>query len=293
MKSIRTATVAGQFYPHSRQALLDELTNCFVDKKGIGKQPQLMQGDKDIKALIVPHAGYVYSGPIASHAYYHLSQNGFADRFIILGPNHTGVGSEISLMTQGLWQTPLGQVPIDAELAHGLHKGVIQADDTAHRYEHSIEVQLPFLQYCAQDKPFSFVPLSMMKQDIKTAKEIGLICAETIEGHSKKTVLVASTDFSHVGFNYQSMPPPGIQVNTYAQQQDEYAIQKILSLDAEGLIDIVYQKNISMCGYGPVAAVISAAKKLGASKAQLLQYGTSYDVQPGSSCVGYASIILY
>ncbi len=288
MTIIRKPVVAGQFYPKTKSKLLQQLEDCFLDERGIGKLPNL--GTKPaLKALIVPHAGYIYSGAIASHAYYKLADHGFGDTFIIVGPNHTGSGSGVSLMNKGIWMTPLGDVSINETLAEQLRQGIIDVDEAAHYYEHSIEVHLPFLQYIAYNKSFDFIPICMMMQDEDTAQEIGTILADAIARNKKQVVLIASTDFSHVGFNYATKPPQGLRVDEYAKQQDAYALEKIKKLDPQGLIQTVYAHNISMCGYGPVAVVLWAAQMLGATHVELLKYGTSYEVHPSTSCVGYAS----
>jgi hypothetical protein len=195
-------------------------------------------------------------------------------------------------MTEGSWKTPLGTVPVDESIATGLAKGIIDQDSSAHTYEHSIEVQLPFLQFIGQNRDFSFVPICMMMQDYETAQEVGGQLARLIEQSQRKIILIASSDFSHAGFNYHSRPPQGMRVDEYAKKQDELAIKEILTLDPKKLIDTVEEHGITMCGYGPVAAMLVAAKKLGAQRAELLKYGSSYEVQPGSSCVGYGAIVV-
>ena len=200
------------------------------------------------------------------------------------------MGSGVSVMTEGAWKTPLGTVPLDSALAQTISAGIIDRDATAHTYEHSIEVQLPFLQYIARGRKFEFVPVCMMMQDYETVQEVGAILAKASQKSKKNIVIIASSDFSHAGFNYQSTPPEGVRVDTYAEKQDTLAIERILSLDPKGLIQTVEEYTITMCGYGPVAAMLIAAKKLGATKAELLKYGTSYEVHPGSSCVGYGAI---
>jgi hypothetical protein len=293
MEHIRNAVVAGQFYPGGEKSLRQQLEQCFLDKRGCGRLPTVGKNDKRIRGLVVPHAGYIYSGAIASHAYCHLADQGFADTFVLLGPNHTGMGSGVSVMTEGAWKTPLGQIPIDSALAKIIHAGIIDQDDTAHAYEHSIEVQLPFLQFIAQGKKFDFVPICMMMQDTETTREVGAILAAALQKSKKNIVIIASSDFSHAGFNYRSMPPEGLRVDTYAEKQDRLAIEKILAMDPDGLIRTVEDHDITMCGYGPVAAMLVAAKKLGATKAELLKYGTSYEVHPNTSCVGYGAIAVY
>jgi hypothetical protein len=293
METIRTAAVAGQFYPGTEKSLKQQIEECFLESRGYGKIPEVQKGGKTLKGLIVPHAGYIFSGAIASHAYGRLAEQGFAETFILLGPNHTGRGSGVSVMTEGSWKTPLGTIPINSVLAHTLTAGVIDKDATAHTYEHSIEVQLPFLQYIAHGQPFDFIPLCMMMQDYETAQEIGAILATAIQKSKKNIVVIASSDFSHVGFNYQSMPPQGMRVDQYAEKQDRLAIEQILALDPKGLVRTVEDHHITMCGYGPVAAMLEAVKKLGAKKAELLKYGTSYEVHPDTSCVGYGAIAVY
>jgi MEMO1 family protein len=292
METIRNAAVAGQFYPENEKSLKQQIEECFLDKRGIGAIPSIKKVGNNLKGLVVPHAGFVYSGAIASHSYARLAEQGFADTFIILGPNHTGMGSGVSVMTEGVWKTPLGTVPLDSSLAQIISTGIIDRDATAHTFEHSIEVQLPFLQYIARGRKFEFVPVCMMMQDYETVQEVGNILAEASQKSKKNIVLIASSDFSHAGFNYQSTPPKGMRVDTYAEKQDSLAIQRILTLDPKGLIQTVEEHNITMCGYGPVAAMLFAAKRLGATKAELLKYGTSYDVHPGSSCVGYGAIAI-
>jgi hypothetical protein len=292
VKTIRNAAVAGQFYPGTEKALKQQIEDCFLDARGFGVIPVVKENGHNLKGVVVPHAGFIYSGAIASHAYGRLAQQGFADTFIILGPNHTGMGSGVSVMTEGAWKTPFGTIPLDSSLAEIIGTGIVDRDASAHTYEHSIEVQLPFLQYIAQGRMFEFVPVCMMLQDYDTVQEVGTILANAIQKSKKKIVLIASSDFSHAGFNYQSSPPRGMRVDEYAQKQDAFAIQKILRLDPEGLIRTVKEHTITMCGYGPVAAMLVAAKKLGAQKAELLKYGTSYEVHPDSSCVGYGAISL-
>jgi len=196
-------------------------------------------------------------------------------------------------MTEGSWETPLGTAPINEALAKKLWTGVIDKDQIAHMHEHSIEVQLPFLQFCARDKKFDFIPICMAMQDFETSEEVGNILANAIKDSDENIAIIASSDFSHAGFNYASMPPPGVRVDKYAEKQDKLAIEKILEMDPKGLIDTVHKNNITMCGYGPVAVMLTASKMLGAKQVELLKYGTSYEVQPSSSCVGYGALAVY
>ncbi len=293
MLEIRKPAVAGQFYDSSEKRLKETIEKCFTDKRGPGKIPNIKNKGKRIIGVIVPHAGLIFSGAIAAHSYKEISENGFADTFIILGPNHTGMGSGVATMTHGKWQTPLGKVEIDEEIAKKIHTGIIDSDEKAHLQEHSIEIQLPFLQYISGNKKFKFVPISMSMQDIDTNKEVGKIITDIIKETNKKIVIIASSDFSHIGFSYMTMPPAGTNVDEYAKTKDKKAIDEILKIDPEKIVETVKKENISMCGYGPVSSMIYAAKKLGAKKAELLKYGTSYEVHPGSSCVGYGAISVY
>ncbi len=289
VKRTREAVVAGQFYPGTEGRLRQQIEECFLSSRGPGRLPVISQKKPRIQGVIVPHAGYVFSGAIASHSYETLSSHGFAETFIVLGPNHTGMGSGVSVMTEGSWKTPLGIVPVNTSMGKMLQTGIIDGDERAHAYEHSIEVQLPFLQYCAKGKSFDFVPICMMMQDSQTASEVGETLAMVIKKTKQTVTIVASSDFSHAGFNYQSMPPEGVRVDKYAEQQDSLAIEKILAMDPLGLVQTVEDHDITMCGYGPVAAMLTAAKKLGGTRAELLKYGTSYEVHPDSSCVGYGA----
>ena len=293
MVILRKPAVAGQFYDGEEENLKQTIEECFLSERGPESLPQIAEGDKKIKGLVVPHAGFIYSGAIAAHSYHYLAKNGFADTLIILGPNHTGVGSGVAVMTEGSWLTPLGEVPINKDLSNNLRGDIIDKDVNAHMYEHSIEVQLPFLQFSAGTKKFDFVPICMAMQDFETAYETGKIIADAVKNIDKSIVIIASTDFSHAGFNYMSMPPPEMRVDKYAEKQDKLAIDQILNMNPEGLINTVHENNITMCGYGPVAVMLTASQILGASKAELLKYGTSYEVHPGSSCVGYGALTVY
>jgi AmmeMemoRadiSam system protein B len=293
LQYVRKPSVAGQFYDGVESKLRENIKMCFLDERGPKTIPKIDKNGKKLFGLVVPHAGYIYSGAIAAHSYYKLAENGFADSFIILGPNHTGIGSGVALMTEGSWETPMGKVHINKNLAKLALKGIIDRNENAHTYEHSIEVQLPFLQYISEKNDFDFIPICMAMQDIETSDEVGKILSDAIEHTNKNTIIIASTDFSHAGFNYMSSPPEGMRVDEYAKKQDHLAIKQILELDPNGLIETVQKNSISMCGYGPVAAMLTAAKNLGASKAELLKYGSSYEVHPSTSCVGYGAIIVY
>jgi AmmeMemoRadiSam system protein B len=201
-----------------------------------------------------------------------LAKDGFPEAFIIIGPKHRGFGSPIAITTEP-FSTPLGTVEVDQELAQALHTGVIDDDLMSHREEHSIEVQLPFLQYIKPD--IKFVPICMGIQTLKVAKEIGEIIAKAIAG--KDVVVLASTDFSHY-----------VPMET-AQKKDSQAMDAIKNLDAKALYKTVEKYNISMCGYGPVMAML---KSVGGSRAELLKYSTSGDIMEMRDVVGYGALVV-
>jgi len=268
---IRQPQVAGQFYPSSSQELKSQIENL-VDKKT----------DKlDIIACVLPHAGYMYSGSVAAKT---LSRINVKEKIILLGPNHTGYGAKFSIMTEGAWRTPLGEVSIDSGLAKEIlnNSEYLEDDALAHRYEHSLEVELPFLQYFKAD--FEIVPMIFLSDELEVLKKIGQEIANTVEKRNLKnsTIIVASSDMTHY------------EPQDQAKKKDEQAIKAILELDEDELMHKIRGLNISMCGYAPVIAMISAAKCLGAKIAKLINYQTSADVTGDkSSVVGYAGIIVY
>lgn len=274
---LRKPAVAGHFYEGKKENLIEEIKNCFL--KGPGKLPEVKERKGNIKGIVTPHAGYIYSGYVAAYAYYELS-NDFPDKFIILGPNHSGYGAPVAIMCEGEWETPLGRVKID-ENARKYCRGIIQEDEIAHAYEHSLEVQIPFLQFIKKD--FTIIPICLGYQDYETVREVGEILSE-----NEDAVFIASSDFSHVSF---SKFPTREDIKENVEKKDMMAIQEILNLNAKALIEKVEKYNITMCGYGAVAAMLIALQKK-ARKAKLLKYATSYDVEPGTYCVGYASIVI-
>lgn len=278
----RKPAAAGRFYESNPEALRQQITECFREERGPGEVPDVQDGEGDIKGCIVPHAGYPFSGAIAAHAYAAAATDGMPRRFIILGPNHTGYGALVAMMSQGAWDTPLGSVPLDADAGKAL-SDVADEDRVAHMQEHSIEVHLPFLQFLRED--VTFLPVCLARQDRATAEALG----DAIAGVD--ALPIASTDFSHAGMGYGQRPPSGMTAHEWARQQDEKAIDAIRSMDISDFLDTVRRENISMCGYGAVAAVMHAAREKGATTAELLAYRTSYEVHPASSCVGYAAML--
>ena len=265
---IRNPVVAGQFYPASPDQL-KSMIESMVDETAI---------KEDIIGLVSPHAGYIYSGPVAGAV---LSKTKFKDTFIIMGPNHNGMGKPLSIMTKGTWQTPLGKVEIDSELGARIlaTSSHLEEDQIAHQYEHSIEVQLPFLQYFKKD--IRIVPIMFAYSTDAAYKEIGKEIAKAIKDLNKEVVIIASSDMTHY------------EPQESAQYKDNQAIAAILDLNEDELLKRVDELNISMCGYAPTVSLISAAKELGATDAELVRYQTSGDITGDySAVVGYAGLII-
>lgn len=282
--------MAGAFYAGNKEALLRQIDAAYRHPFGPGelRTPKRNAPARGIKGLVVPHAGYMYSGPIAAHAYAALHGDGFPEHIVILGPNHHGLGAPVALCPED-HLTPLGTVSYDADLGVRLVGGVIEEDATAHREEHSIEVQLPFLQQMIPT--VTFVPIAISFQEWEVAKEVGESIAKALKG--KDAIVIASSDFTHVGPNYGQMPPRGQSVATFARNQDQKALYHIERMDPKGLQDAVHEHNITMCGYGPVTAMLVAAKTLGATQAQLLKYANSAEVTSDKGlAVGYASVVV-
>ncbi len=267
---MRKAAVAGQFYPSDREELDSLIHNLFVHPLGPGKVPSLVgDGPRRLIGGVVPHAGYIYSGAVASHFYYNLALDGYPETFIIIGPNHYGVGSGVATTLED-FSTPYGVARNDKELTRRIARGIVDIDPTAHIYEHSIEVQIPFLQFFK--KEIKIVPITMLLQEYEIAIELGNIIKDEIEG--RDVVIIASSDFSHY-------VPKNV-----AYANDHLAIDKILKRDVKGLYNTIYKRNITMCGYGAVSAMLTAT----VGDVKLLKYATSGDVHPMNEVVGYAAI---
>ncbi len=286
---MRYPAVAGAFYERSRDALLRQIKDCYTHPLGPGHVAVVQEGARRLVGIVVPHAGYMYSGPVAAHSFAALAADGWPSSFVILGPNHHGQGAPLAV-TAHEWQTPLGTVAIDGDLHAALAKPPLEEDVVAHRDEHSIEVQLPFLQHLSPS--VRFVPICMAFQEYEIASEVGGLVADAVKG--RDVVVIASSDFTHVGSQYFQMPPPGLTAPAFAKEQDAKALEKILALDPKGFAGKVAHDDISMCGHGPVAAMLTAAKRLGATQARLLKYGTSSDVSRDTHmAVGYGAIAVY
>ncbi len=269
MAMIRPPVASGRFYPGTADALrslIESLVEPVEDKI-------------DAVGVVSPHAGYIYSGSVAASVIARIEP---ADTYIILGPNHTGMGKPFSIMTVGSWQTPLGEVPIDSTLAQSIltNSKYLVEDRTAHQGEHSIEVQLPILQYFKPD--LKIVPIILAVATLEIYREIAASIAQAIrELPDKKVVIVASSDMTHY------------EPQEAAAAKDKRAIEDILRMDEAALLDRVIKERISMCGYAPVVTMLAAAKSLGAKSAELVRYQTSGDSSGDySAVVGYAGVIV-
>ncbi len=273
---IRRPAVSGMFYAGTVGELQEQIGWCYKHELGPGTIPQVNnEGPRKIVAMVVPHAGYYYSGPVAAHAYKELAEDGIFDTAVILGPNHTGYGDPVSVWTEGSWSTPLGEAEVDKKLAQRLLGDVVKADERAHIHEHSIEVQLPWLQYLYGK--VRIVPIAMMAQDLETARIVG----KSIGKVGGNLVVIASSDLTH--YEPQSV----------AMEKDSSVIEAIIALDEEELYERCERLGCTMCGYGPVAAAIVASKEMKSEKASLLKYATSGDTSGDfSRVVGYGSIVI-
>jgi AmmeMemoRadiSam system protein B len=264
----RTPAVAGQFYPAERDELLEEI------RKHIPENAE----KKSVIGIVSPHAGFMYSGDTAGAVYSTIE---IPETVILIGPNHTGDGKPISVMTEGVWSTPLGDLPIDSELAQSICSAspIVHADSKAHRYEHSLETQLPFLQYFR--KEFMIVPICMMRSRFIDCRKVSQAILTGVQQMKRPALLVASSDMTH----YES--------HDSATAKDKKAIDQILKRDAEGLYKTVEKNHISMCGMNPVTVMLLCANEMGAQRSRLVKYMTSGEVNGDlSHVVAYAGMIV-
>ncbi len=274
--AVRQPAVAGRFYPANAQHLRAEVETYTTARADASAEFQ-----PKIRALgcVVPHAGYMYSGHVAGAVYRRLQ---LPRRLVILCPNHTGMGEPLAIMSQGAWHTPLGDALIDEAMANQLklRMPLLAEDQEAHRYEHALEVQLPFLQVLVPG--FQFVPITVGTSNFEVLSALGVVIGSVTAEAGEPVLVVASSDMNH----YEN--------DDVTRVKDRRAIDQMLALDPRGLYEIVHQANISMCGYGPAVVMLTASKKLGASHAELIRYATSGDVSgERDMVVGYAGIAVY
>ncbi|MBP7217164.1 MAG: AmmeMemoRadiSam system protein B [Candidatus Omnitrophica bacterium] len=266
----RKAVVAGTFYPSTGNEIRKQIATFLSGN----------QKARHAIACMVPHAGYMYSGQVAAET---LASITMTDTAILIGPNHTGYGKAYSIMSNGTWQTPLGDITIDTPVAKTLltTSKYLEDDATAHAREHSLEVELPLLQYFKPD--IKVIPITLMAEDTSNLKSIGIEIADAIRKMNRQNsiLVVASSDMTH----YESQES--------ARAKDTLAIEAIVALDEDKLAATVRKSNISMCGWTAAVTMLAAAKALGARTAQLIRYQTSGDITKDTeSVVGYAGITI-
>ncbi|HET8793349.1 MAG TPA: AmmeMemoRadiSam system protein B [Nitrososphaeraceae archaeon] len=280
---LRSPYYSGFFYPKEKSDLKKLLDFCFIESP-FGPRQYTKVSSKNNKekpkifGLIVPHGSYIFSGPISANAFYEISSQ-YIDTFILIGPDHKGIGKPISIMSEGYWETPFGNVLINKEVTSELktHNNIIKEDRLVHQIEHSLEIQIPFLQYSRVDS-FTIVPILLKDQDIQTSIKLGNMLANTVT--RKNALIIASSDFTHY------------ELNLNAQEKDFRLFKSIQSLDIKLFYQTIFDLNISICGYGAIASLMRAAWLLGSNTGIVLRYATSGDVifDNQSAVVSYAAI---
>jgi hypothetical protein len=268
--AVRHPAVAGRFYPRDPEVLRQDIRGYLQESAQT----------KPVRALgcLAPHAGYMYSGHVAGAVFGALE---VPELCLVLCPNHTGIGRPLAIISEGYWETPLGDIPIESGFAAALKQScsLLEEDSSAHRTEHAAEVELPFLQYIQPN--LKFVPIALGTSQFEVLEELGSAIADVIAAQTTQVLIVASSDMNH----YES--------DAITRVKDQSAIEPMLRLDARALHEAVTQQHISMCGFGPAVAMLTATKKLGATGAELVKYATSGDVSGDRDLVvGYAGIIV-
>jgi len=269
---LRRPAVAGRFYPGDPEDLRAEAQAYLSQSKSNNQTAVQAIG------CITPHAGYLYSGHVAGAVFARLE---IPEQCVVLCPNHTGMGRALAILSEGAWETPLGEVPVDEELACALKRQfpALHEDAAAHRAEHAIEVELPFLQL--RQPKLQIVPIALGTGQFEVLEALGVALAEVVAAQAAPVLIVASSDMNH----YES--------DAVTRVKDHKAIERILTLDPRGLFDVVTQQNISMCGFGPAVVMLTAARQLGATSAELVKYATSGDISGDrNAVVGYAGVVV-
>ncbi|MGC8783869.1 MAG: AmmeMemoRadiSam system protein B [Armatimonadota bacterium] len=282
---IRPPAVAGMFYADSAFELRQEIRECFLSPLGPGRLPETAaDGKRTLRGLMCPHAGYRYSGAAAAHAYARLAEDGAPETVILMGPNHRAIGAPIAIVSHGAFKTPLGEVPVDTATAETIkeHAPVVREDENAHAPEHSLEVQLPFLQTVAPNTrivPIVFGRVYYDRESGEALKALGKVLASLLGDPAHHRLLIASTDLMHY------VP------RDEAYRMDDIALQAVREVDGERLLQEVFRHDISMCGVMPTAVMLFALRHLGITQGEVLCHYTSGDV-PGADTrhvVGYAA----
>ena len=275
---VRKPAVAGQFYPSDPKELSELIDACYLHRIGPGIEPPAPPTKSGLVAVVCPHAGFIYSGPVAAHSYLHVSSLRKPDLIVVVGPNHYGIGSGVSTFKEGEWETPLGRMRVDPLAAKVLADSaeIVAFDPDAQRLEHSLEVQLPFLQKIYGDS-VPFLPISLVFQDMDTTRPVSRALAQVVRG--RRAVLVASSDFTH----YEPAEE--------AKEKDAALIQQILKMDVQGFYSTLESRNVTACGFGAIATIMETARALGLSRAELLKYASSGDTSGDNlQVVGYGAL---
>ncbi len=273
----RMPVVAGRFYEGKEDLLIKRIENCFMGKYGPGRLPEGTAGKtRSIKAAIAPHAGYMYSGMPAAHTYLNIYEDGKPEHIVIFGPNHTGLGARLAVCNED-WGTPLGKAKYDS----GLGAAIVEEDEyasydcIAHSSEHSIEVQIPFLQYIFGPE-VNFIPICISDQSYSVCESVGKTIARLAE--QDDILVIASSDFTH------------FETAESAKKKDNQAMEYLEYLDPKGFLNFVQSHRISICGAGPIAAAMVYANERGATKFNLLKYTSSGDITgDNKSVVAYVA----
>ncbi|MBI3841182.1 MAG: AmmeMemoRadiSam system protein B [Thaumarchaeota archaeon] len=276
--SPRKPAVAGSFYPSDREQLTSLIKECYLGRLGPGRLPPTDPGTSECVAILSPHAGYEYSGSVAAHCYLHASSLPDPDLIVVVAPNHYGIGSGVSTFESGEWETPLGRMRVDEAAAAKLvrESGIVSFDPEAHRMEHSLEVQLPFLQHIYGDS-VPFLPVSLLFQDEGTAATIARALAKVLEG--RRAVVVASSDLTHY------------EPSSVAAEKDSALLEDAAKMDVPSFYSTLERLQVTACGFGAVATVISVARALGMRKGELLKYASSGETTGDNlQVVGYAAM---
>jgi AmmeMemoRadiSam system protein B len=266
----RSPAVAGQFY-YGTVSKLSQQVEQYINRTAKKEK---------VTGVLSPHAGLMYSGSVAGAVY---SSIDFPETFILIGPNHTGLGARISMMESGEWEIPTGVFKIDEKISHkiALSTPIVTKDAKAHMFEHSLEVQLPFIAYFSQQ--VKIVPIAMLSASLEECRVLADGIVRAVKAAGYPVVIVASSDMSHC----QYVP------DSVVRQKDKQAIDRVLALDPEGLYETVQRERITMCGYLPATTMLFAAKALGAQSSRLVKYATSAEVSGDHDyIVGYAGIVV-
>lgn len=286
-KHVREPVVAGYFYPDNSIELRNLLNDLFTkNPHGPGGEPIVNpERNRETTGYVSPHAGYLYSGPVAAHTYYSLAQDGVPETIVLLGTNHSGLGPLVSIYPGGKWITPLGELFVDSELAESVSKysELAELDTDAHLDEHSIEVQLPFIQY-VYGNSVKILPIVIGLHTVETAVDLANAIKKAVDETGRDVVLIASSDFNHY------------EPYEITRKKDLEAIERIISFDTHGFYRVILDKHITICGPCGIMVLMEYTSFVNRERkrARLLKYANSGDTSSyRNQVVGYASIKFY